>query len=73
MVGISKLTVWLPEDKTTVLLQALDKLAEGELHTRKEITVLPGRLQWVAKANLQICPRLVGAEDPKEVPTWSPG
>ena len=58
MVGISKLTVWLPEDKTTVLLQALDKLAEGELHTRKEITVLLGRLQWVAKANLQICPRL---------------
>ena len=72
MVDISKLTVWLPEDKPKVLLPALDKLANEELHARKEITSLLGRFQSLV-ANLPTPPATlcVGAEDPREMQTWS--
>ncbi|CAE7501276.1 unnamed protein product [Symbiodinium sp. CCMP2592] len=58
MVNISEGSVWLPEEKMTILRPALSKLAAGELHTRKEITSLLGKLQWVAKAYPQVSSHL---------------
>eukprot|EP00439_Symbiodinium_sp_Y106_P083899 s856_g24.t1 len=55
MVDISNGSVWLPDDKLATLLPALKKLEAGDLHVRKEVTSLLGKLQWVAKAY----PRLV--------------
>ena len=50
MVDISNGSVWLPDDKLATLLPALKKLEAGDLHVRKEVTSLLGKLQWVAKA-----------------------
>ncbi|CAE7471849.1 MKK3, partial [Symbiodinium sp. CCMP2592] len=58
MVDISEGSVWLPEEKMTVLRPALARLESGELHTRKEITSLLGKLQWVAKAYPQVSSHL---------------
>ncbi|CAE7565407.1 Ankrd28 [Symbiodinium sp. CCMP2592] len=49
---------WLAEEKMTVLRPALSRLESGELHTRKEITSLLGKLQWVAKAYPQVSSHL---------------
>ena len=58
MVDISNGSVWLPDDKLATLLPALKKLEAGDLHVRKEITSVLGKLQWVAKAYPQVSPHL---------------
>ncbi|CAE7365451.1 AHNAK, partial [Symbiodinium sp. CCMP2592] len=58
MVNISEGSVWLPEEKLAILRPALLKLEAGELHTRKEVTSLLGKLQWVAKAYPQVSSHL---------------
>ncbi|CAE7604154.1 MKK3 [Symbiodinium sp. CCMP2592] len=58
MVNISEGSVWLPEEKLAMLRPALLKLEAGELHTRKEVTSLLGKLQWVAKAYPQVSSHL---------------
>ncbi|CAE7630983.1 MKK3 [Symbiodinium sp. CCMP2592] len=58
MVNISEGSVWLPEEKLAILRPALLKLEAGELHTKKEVTSLLGKLQWVAKAYPQVSSHL---------------
>ncbi|CAE7724424.1 MKK3 [Symbiodinium sp. CCMP2592] len=58
MVNISEGSVSLPEEKLAILRPALLKLESGELHTKKEVTSLLGKLQWVAKAYPQVSSHL---------------
>ncbi|CAE6925506.1 MKK3 [Symbiodinium sp. CCMP2592] len=75
MVNISEGSVWLPEEKLAILRPALLKLEAGELHTRKEVTSLLGKLQWVAKAYPQVSSHLqpLYAWEQKLERKWRPG